>query len=69
LRFVDAPRFQAGFTAGAVLGVAMISLTILLRFLQKRDERKRAIESVGIEDVETSSGVRQEGISELKQSP
>ena len=54
-RTVDAPRFKAGFTAGAVLGIAMISLTVLLRFLQRRDERKRAIESVSIGDVETSS--------------
>lgn len=52
-RTVDAPRFHAGFTAAAIFGAAMISLTVVLRFLQKKDERKRAVESVGTEDVES----------------
>jgi hypothetical protein len=32
----------------------MISLTVILRFLQKRDDRKRAAENGVREDVETS---------------
>jgi ACS family pantothenate transporter-like MFS transporter len=65
-RTIDAPRFEAGFVAGAVLGVAMISLTILLRFLQKRDERKRANERPSIQDVEAPSNARLETTAELK---
>lgn len=53
-RTVDAPRFHAGFTAAAIFGGAMISLTVILRFLQKRDDRKRAAENGVREDVETS---------------
>ncbi|KAG9202871.1 hypothetical protein G6514_003893 [Epicoccum nigrum] len=53
-RTVDAPRFHAGFTAAAIFGAAMISLTAILRFLQKRDDRKRAAENGAREDVETS---------------
>ena len=53
-RTVDAPRFHAGFTAAAIFGAAMISLTVILRFLQKRDDRKRAAENGVREDVETS---------------
>ncbi|KAF2796439.1 MFS general substrate transporter, partial [Melanomma pulvis-pyrius CBS 109.77] len=51
-RTIDAPRFQAGFTAAAVLGVAMITLTITLQSLQRRDDRKRAQGTVAVEDVE-----------------
>lgn len=52
-RTVDAPRFKAGFTAASCFGAAMISLAIILQFLQRRDERKRAAESGSAEDVET----------------
>lgn len=53
-RTVDAPRFRAGFTAAAVLGAAMIILTLILRLLHKRDERRRAREAEGSNDIETS---------------
>jgi ACS family pantothenate transporter-like MFS transporter len=35
-RTIEAPRFKPGFTAAAVLGVAMISLTLIVRLLQRR---------------------------------
>ncbi|KAF1952991.1 pantothenate transporter liz1 [Byssothecium circinans] len=52
-RTIDAPRFKAGLTAASVLGAAMISLTLILRVLQKRDQRKRVREIGALEDVET----------------
>lgn len=52
-RTVDAPRFHAGFTACAVFGAAMISLTVILQFLQRRDDRKRASEGTAAGDIET----------------
>jgi ACS family pantothenate transporter-like MFS transporter len=52
-RTIDAPRFKAGFTAAAVLGAAMIVLTLILRLLQKRDDRRRARETETVEDIET----------------
>ncbi|KAF2654654.1 putative pantothenate transporter [Lophiostoma macrostomum CBS 122681] len=51
-RTVDAPRFHAGFIAASVLGVAMITLTLTLRLLQKKDERTRAKEAEGTHDIE-----------------
>lgn len=51
-RTVEAPRFRAGFTACAIFGAAMISLTIILKFLQDRDNRKRSLEGTATEDVE-----------------
>lgn len=52
-RTVDAPRFHAGFTAAAIFGAAMIALTVILQFLQKKDERKRAQGDGAVEDIET----------------
>lgn len=49
-----APKFHAGFTAAAIFGAAMICLTAILAFLQKRDERRRAAEKGVNGDVETS---------------
>ena len=54
-RTVDAPRFKAGFTAASVLGVSMISLTVLLRMLQQRDDRKRAAEHGLGENIEAAA--------------
>lgn len=51
-RTADAPRFHAGFTACAVFGAAMISLTVILQFLQRRDDRKRAAEGTTRVDTE-----------------
>lgn len=64
-RTVDAPRFHAGFTAAAVFGAAMICLTVILQFLQKRDERKRAQENGAVGDVEaTEEGAPRTSIAE-----
>ncbi|KAH7096024.1 major facilitator superfamily domain-containing protein [Paraphoma chrysanthemicola] len=51
-RTADAPRFKAGFVAASVLGVAMITLTLILRLLQRKDDKTRAREAVPVEDVE-----------------
>lgn len=56
-RTVDAPRFKAGFTAASVLGAAMISLTLLVRLLQHKDDRRRARQDGVAEDSETSVAV------------
>jgi ACS family pantothenate transporter-like MFS transporter len=53
-RTVDAPRFKAGFTAASVLGAAMISLTLVVRVLQQKDEIRRTRQGVD-EDAETSA--------------
>lgn len=52
-RTIDAPRFKPGFIAASVLGVAMVALSLALRLLQKRDEKKRARENDGVRDVES----------------
>ncbi|KAL5114687.1 hypothetical protein ACEQ8H_007421 [Pleosporales sp. CAS-2024a] len=54
-RTADAPRFKAGFIAASVLGVAMIALTLILRLLQRRDEKRCARKESGSVDVETTS--------------
>jgi uncharacterized membrane protein YhiD involved in acid resistance len=51
-RTADAPRFKPGFIAASVLGVAMISLTLILRLLQRKDEKSRARQVESVEDVE-----------------
>jgi hypothetical protein len=51
-RTADAPRFKPGFIAASVLGVAMISLTLILRLLQRKDEKSRARQVEPVEDVE-----------------
>lgn len=52
-RTVDAPRFHAGFSASSGFGAAMIVFTVIVYFLQKKDERKRAAENGSVADVET----------------
>lgn len=68
-RTADAPRFQAGFTAASVLGVAMIVLTQVLRLLQKKDEKKRAQGEELAEDIEApaASNASSEEISPSKE--
>jgi ACS family pantothenate transporter-like MFS transporter len=51
-RTIDAPRFKAGFTAASVLGVAMISLSLVLRMLQRKDDKRRARGDDVVDDVE-----------------
>ena len=60
-RTVDAPRFKAGFTAAAVLGALMIVLTLVLRLLQGKDDRKRAQEVAIAEDVEAPAASVEKG--------
>ncbi|KAK6442086.1 hypothetical protein LTR95_001672 [Oleoguttula sp. CCFEE 5521] len=57
-RTVEAPRFRAGFIFAATLGVAIVSLSLIIRVLQSRDEKKRAQEDGVIND---SSDVSVEG--------
>jgi ACS family pantothenate transporter-like MFS transporter len=40
-RTIQAPRFRPGFIAASVLGAAMITLTLILRLLQRKDDRAR----------------------------
>ncbi|KAH4125838.1 hypothetical protein HBH47_055790 [Parastagonospora nodorum] len=51
-RTADAPRFKAGFIAASVLGAAMISLTLILRLLQRKDDTRRARQEEGRSDIE-----------------
>jgi ACS family pantothenate transporter-like MFS transporter len=51
-RTVDAPRFKAGFTAASVMGVAVIVLTLILRLLQKGDDKRRTRETETVQDIE-----------------
>ncbi|KAH8723454.1 hypothetical protein GQ44DRAFT_620277, partial [Phaeosphaeriaceae sp. PMI808] len=51
-RTADAPRFKAGFTTASTLGVAIIVLSLILRLLQSKDEKRREREETSIEDVE-----------------
>jgi ACS family pantothenate transporter-like MFS transporter len=51
-RTIDAPRFKAGFTAASVMGVSMILLTLILRLLQKRDDKRRTQKTESVNDVE-----------------
>jgi ACS family pantothenate transporter-like MFS transporter len=52
-RTIDAPRFQAGFIAASVLGLAIITLSLIVRLLQRKDDRRRAQEQGTDRDVET----------------
>jgi hypothetical protein len=52
-RTIDAPRFQAGFTAASVLGAAIITLAFIVRLLQRKDDRRRAQEDETSRDIET----------------
>ncbi|CAI6331927.1 unnamed protein product [Periconia digitata] len=63
-RTIDAPRFRAGFIAAVVLGSAMIILVLILRMLQKKDERSRDYESEGANDVESSTSGGGRGLTE-----
>ncbi|KAJ4287698.1 hypothetical protein N0V90_012401 [Kalmusia sp. IMI 367209] len=51
-RTVDAPRFKAGFIGASVMGVAMVSLSILLLALQGRDEKRRTKEDIPADNIE-----------------
>lgn len=57
-RTTEAPRFHAGFIAAAFLGVAIISLTLTARLLQRKDEHVRARVQAPAEDVETPAASR-----------
>lgn len=63
-RTIDAPRFKSGFTAASVLGVAMITLTQILRLLQRRDEKKRARENEVAQDVEAPRASISEAVAD-----
>jgi ACS family pantothenate transporter-like MFS transporter len=52
-RTIEAPRFHAGFIAASVLGVAIITLSLIIRLLQGKDDRRRAQEQETSRDVET----------------
>jgi len=54
-RTIDAPRFKPGFIAASVLGVAMVSLTLILRVLQQRIDREKVQKDSPVGDVETSN--------------
>ncbi|KAH7388651.1 major facilitator superfamily domain-containing protein [Pyrenochaeta sp. MPI-SDFR-AT-0127] len=56
-RTIDAPRFKRGFIAASVLGVAIVTLTFVLRSLQGRDERKRARDHEAVHDVEAPAAL------------
>ncbi len=64
-RTAEGPRFKAGFTAASAFGAAMIVLTVILQFLQKRDDRRRAAENKTRVDVETPEAVPRESIAEV----
>ena len=54
-RTIESPRFKPGFIFASVLGVAIVSLSLLIRFLEIRDRRKRRSEQDGISDTEAPS--------------
>jgi ACS family pantothenate transporter-like MFS transporter len=59
-RTIDAPRFQAGFIAASLLAFAIITLALIIRLLQRKDERRRAQEAETSRDVETPAGSQEE---------
>lgn len=63
-RTVDAPRFHAGFTAAAIFGAAMISLTVILKFLQSRDDRRRASENNAVDADISEESTRRASMAE-----
>nr|OQO23742.1 hypothetical protein B0A51_08962 [Rachicladosporium sp. CCFEE 5018] len=54
-RTVEAPRFHAGFILASALGVAIVSLSLIIRVLQGRDEKKRAREEPSSNDSSYAS--------------
>ncbi|KAF9731973.1 hypothetical protein PMIN02_000338 [Paraphaeosphaeria minitans] len=54
-RTIDAPRYKAGFIGASAMGVAMILLTVLLRVLQSRDDKRRIEDAAPVEDTEVTA--------------
>jgi ACS family pantothenate transporter-like MFS transporter len=54
-RTLEAPRFKPAFIFVSVLGVALITLSLLIRFLELRDRKIRARTEHGFSDTEASS--------------
>ncbi|EXJ86416.1 hypothetical protein A1O3_03367 [Capronia epimyces CBS 606.96] len=70
-RTIDAPRYHPGFIFASVLGVMVVLHTILVRTLEKRDTKKRALAQDGLTDVESpivvlSDSEKEAGSSEKK---
>jgi len=57
-RTVDAPQFHAGFTGASVTGGAMITLCLILRLVQRMDDKRRARQEGVVEDNESSATVK-----------
>ena len=54
-RTAEAPKFKPGFIFASVLGVAIVSLALLIRILEIRDGKKRILERDGFSDTEAPS--------------
>lgn len=53
-RTVESPRFKPGFIAASVFSVAIILMSLLISFLENRDNRKRKHVERGVEDEEST---------------
>ena len=51
---MEAPRFKPAFIFVSVLGVALVTLSLLIRFLELRDGKIRAQKENGFSDTEAS---------------
>ncbi|KAH8811627.1 major facilitator superfamily domain-containing protein [Xylogone sp. PMI_703] len=56
-RTAEAPRFKPGFIAAAVFGVALVLTSILVRFLEIHDRKKRESIQDGLHDVEAPASI------------
>ena len=56
-RTVEAPRFRPGFIWASVFSVVLITLSILLHYLEVRDRKVREPEAGDISQVDIETGV------------
>lgn len=54
-RTLEAPRFKPGFIFASTLGVAIFLLSLLIRFLQLRDEKNYVLTKDGTSDTEATT--------------
>ena len=59
-RTLEAPRFKPGFIFASILGVVIVALSLLIRFLEIRDGKIRAQKEDGISDTEAPSVIATE---------
>jgi ACS family pantothenate transporter-like MFS transporter len=51
-RTAEAPKFRPGWISAAIFGVAIVSTSLVVNWLEKRDERNRGLGETRVDDIE-----------------